>query len=79
MTFTHSPGTTPAKPFIAMAPPVMPAMREWDFEAGIPFHQQKKPQLMEAIMAASSARSAMCVCPVKLTMPNMVCATAVEM
>ena len=58
MTFTHSPMTTPARPFMAMAPPVIPAMSECDLEAGMPRHQQKKPQPIDPIMAAINAMRA---------------------
>ena len=58
MTLAHSPMTTPPQPFIAMAPPVMPAISECDFEAGIPKNQQSMPQTMAPIMAAISAISA---------------------
>ena len=78
MTFTHSEGTTPAKPLSAMAPPVMPAISEWDFEHGMPNTQQTQPHKMAPIMAAISASSAASVLPEKSTMPNMVFATAVE-
>ena len=71
--------TTPPRPFIAMAPPVMPAISECDFEAGMPRHQQNTPHMMAPIIAAMSAMSAWCVSPEKSTMLNIVCATAVEM
>ena len=58
MTSIHSLTTTPARPFMAMAPPVTPAMREWDLDAGMPRYQQKKPHPMEPIIAAMSAMSA---------------------
>lgn len=61
-----------------MAPPVTPAISEWDFDAGMPRYQQKKPQPMDPIIAAIRAISAWCVLPEKLTMLNMVWATAVE-
>ena len=79
MTSIHSESTTPASPFSAMAPPVTPAMSEWDLLAGMPQNHQKTPQPMEPIMAAMSARSAWWVLPEKSTMLNMVWATAVEM
>ena len=79
MTSIHSLTTTPANPFMAMAPPVTPAMSEWDLDAGMPRYQQKKPHPMEPIIAAMRAMSAWCVLPEKLTMLNMVWATAVEM
>lgn len=79
MTSIHSLSTTPARPFKAMAPPVMPAMSEWDFDAGMPRNQQNTPQPMEPIMAAMSASSAWCGLPEKFTILNMVWATAVEM
>ena len=79
MTLAHSLGTTPAQPLSAMAPPVIPAISEWDFEAGMPMSQQNTPQTMAPIMAATKARSAAWVFPEKSTMPNMVWATAVEM
>ena len=79
MTLTHSEGTTPAQPFMATAPPVMPAIRECDLEQGMPKNQQKTPQPMAPIMAATRANRAASVFPEKSTMPNMVLATAVEM
>ena len=79
MTFAHSAGTTPAQPLSAMAPPVMPAMSECDFEHGMPKIQQMTPHAMAPIMAATRAKSAAFVSPEKSTIPNIVFATAVEM
>ena len=62
-----------------MAPPVMPAISEWDFEQGMPNTQHTTPQAMAPIMAATNARSAAFVSPEKSTIPNIVFATAVEM
>lgn len=45
-------------PFNAIAPPVIPAISECDFEAGIPKNQHKVPHKMEAIMAAIKAAKA---------------------
>ena len=79
MTLAHSPGTTPAQPLRAMAPPVMPAMRAWLLEQGMPKNQQNTPQAIDPIIDATSASNAMWVSPEKSTMLNMVCATEVEM
>ena len=78
MTFAHSAGTTPAQPFMAMAPPVMPAINECDFEHGMPKYQHAMPHKMAPIIAATRAYNAELVSPEKSTMPNMVFATAVE-
>ena len=62
-----------------MAPPVMPAISEWDFEHGIPKIQQTMPHAIAPIIAATRAKSAAFVSPEKSTIPNIVFATAVEM
>ena len=79
MTLAHSAGTTPAMPLQAMAPPVTPAMSMWLLEAGMPMNQQQMPQAMAATMPAKTASRAACVSVPKFTIPNIVCATAVEM
>ena len=42
-------------------------------------NQQKMPQAMAATMPAKTASRAACVSVPKFTIPNIVCATAVEM
>ena len=79
MTFAHSLITTAPMPFSAIAAPVIPAISECDFEAGMPWNQQNTPHPMDATMAAMSAISAKWGSPVKSTMLNIVWATAVEM
>lgn len=58
ITLIHSENTTPSIPFNAIAPPVIPAIKECDLDAGIPQNQQKVPHAMLAIKEAIKANKA---------------------
>ena len=65
-------------PLSAMAPPVIPAIKECDFDAGIPKNQQNVPHPIEAIIAAINAiNDIWASLDPKFTMLNIVSATAV--